>query len=647
MFFKERRGRDGKNRLFEAVRHVLPNCLMKKNELLRRAGIVIVSAMLSLTTVCPQVVYSAENSSGGVTNTEVAPVEEPQPEPEPEPEPEPQPEPEPEPEPQPEPEPEPQPEPKPEGTSDSDGSENTGNTGGGGNSDSTGNKPSEEKTADNGENGEKSKEENKSSEKKDGEKKEEKNNKPDESKGDKPEGEQEADKHTGSNSDLLAGQRIISIPKVSYDFRFFSVDAEKKYTSRAVYAFEDMDKESEKVGVIGKNTEVSIILDKDGWVYIESGNVRGFVDADDLTDMSADIPENMEEADMKNTDNQKADNISSPLEKEKPSPEERLLEMVFGKTGTDEESEETKNLIIADKRIHIKETEEENDGKGDAPEETDDTGEAEYVENGDSSEYPEDGTVKDGSSVRLVPNYENDAFTYYKGTSFEHVVDKRYAIATKDTAIYEDTTKDSREVANLYEDSMVCIIEDVGDWFYVESGDARGFVFKPDMLTDDSLKEKIEGNDESAYPIAEQVIEPEDNKATYYSIKSIKEGDEENPVRKAIVELALSCVGNPYVWGGTSLTNGADCSGFVQSLYKQYGYNLPRVAESQAYYGTKIPVEDAEPGDLIFFAKNGYIYHVAMSLGNGNTVEAYSSGYGIITHSVEGRSTIWATRILD
>ena len=84
-----------------------------------------------------------------------------------------------------------------------------------------------------------------------------------------------------------------------------------------------------------------------------------------------------------------------------------------------------------------------------------------------------------------------------------------------------------------------------------------------------------------------------------------------------MIEYASQFVGNPYVWGGTSLTNGADCSGFVQQIYKAYGYDLPRVAEDQSQYGTKIPVEDAQPGDLIFYAKNGYVYHVVMYAGDG------------------------------
>ena len=78
------------------------------------------------------------------------------------------------------------------------------------------------------------------------------------------------------------------------------------------------------------------------------------------------------------------------------------------------------------------------------------------------------------------------------------------------------------------------------------------------------------------------------------------------------------------MWGGTSLTDGADCSGFVQQIYKQYGYSLPRVAEDQSQYGTKIPVEDAQPGDLIFFTgtydAGVPVTHIGIYVGNGQMI---------------------------
>lgn len=103
-------------------------------------------------------------------------------------------------------------------------------------------------------------------------------------------------------------------------------------------------------------------------------------------------------------------------------------------------------------------------------------------------------------------------------------------------------------------------------------------------------------------------------------------------------------MGNPYVWGGTSLTNGADCSGFVQSVYSNFGYGIPRVACDQAEYGTQINISDAEPGDLIFYAKSGYVYHVSMYIGNGQVVQAYSSNAGIIKSDI-GPNAVWATKV--
>ena len=70
------------------------------------------------------------------------------------------------------------------------------------------------------------------------------------------------------------------------------------------------------------------------------------------------------------------------------------------------------------------------------------------------------------------------------------------------------------------------------------------------------------------------------------------------------------------------------------------------MAEAQSRVGTQIPVSDAAPGDLIFFARNGYVFHVAMYAGDGKTVEAYSSKYGIITKEL-GDNAVWATRIIE
>ena len=92
----------------------------------------------------------------------------------------------------------------------------------------------------------------------------------------------------------------------------------------------------------------------------------------------------------------------------------------------------------------------------------------------------------------------------------------------------------------------------------------------------------------------------------------------------SIVDYALQFVGNPYVWGGTSLTSGADCSGFTQSVYAQFGYSLPRTSYEQQNWGTEVSYADAQPGDLICYGG-----HVAIYMGNGQIVHASNSQDGI------------------
>ena len=92
----------------------------------------------------------------------------------------------------------------------------------------------------------------------------------------------------------------------------------------------------------------------------------------------------------------------------------------------------------------------------------------------------------------------------------------------------------------------------------------------------------------------------------------------------SVVYYATQFVGNPYVWGGTSLTNGADCSGFVQSVYANFGVSLPRTSYEQQNAGTEVSYADAQPGDLICYGG-----HVAIYMGNGQIVHASNSRDGI------------------
>lgn len=115
----------------------------------------------------------------------------------------------------------------------------------------------------------------------------------------------------------------------------------------------------------------------------------------------------------------------------------------------------------------------------------------------------------------------------------------------------------------------------------------------------------------------------------------------------AVASYALQFVGNPYVWGGTSLTHGTDCSGFTQSVYKKFGINLPRTSREQSRVGRKISPSNAKPGDLIFYASGGRVNHVALCIGGGEVVHASNSRTGITTSNLYYRTPYCARRVLN
>lgn len=117
-------------------------------------------------------------------------------------------------------------------------------------------------------------------------------------------------------------------------------------------------------------------------------------------------------------------------------------------------------------------------------------------------------------------------------------------------------------------------------------------------------------------------------------------------LQKSIVSYALQFVGNPYVWGGVSLTNGCDCSGFVMKIYEKYGYRLPHYSASQAGCGRSVSLTALEPGDLVFYRHGGRIGHVAMYIGNGRIVHAKSKKDGIVVTDVNYAAPYCAVRLV-
>ncbi|GHN15856.1 C40 family peptidase [Lactobacillus delbrueckii] len=113
----------------------------------------------------------------------------------------------------------------------------------------------------------------------------------------------------------------------------------------------------------------------------------------------------------------------------------------------------------------------------------------------------------------------------------------------------------------------------------------------------------------------------------------------------AITSYALTFLGVPYVWGGTT-PSGFDCSGLVQYVYSHFGINLGRTTYSQQYAGTKISVASAQAGDLYFWGSYGSAYHVAIALGGGQYVMAPAPGQNVMTGSVSSYTPSFAVRVL-
>ncbi len=211
------------------------------------------------------------------------------------------------------------------------------------------------------------------------------------------------------------------------------------------------------------------------------------------------------------------------------------------------------------------------------------------------------------------------------------------AFADVDTFLYirSEPTKESEWVGKLYPDYAAKIVGPVGDWTKIESGSVTGYVYSEYIIVGNNAEQK-------AQEIIEETEEEEPEKAFTFAeskeeeaARLEKEAEEEAQkaaeaaaaaagTGQAVVDYACQFIGNPYVWGGTSLTNGADCSGFVQSVYAHFGISLPRTSGEQRGAGVGVSYSEAMPGDIIC-----YDGHVGIYMGNGQIVNAINSSQGI------------------
>ena len=157
--------------------------------------------------------------------------------------------------------------------------------------------------------------------------------------------------------------------------------------------------------------------------------------------------------------------------------------------------------------------------------------------------------------------------------------------------------------------------EPVDGWYPVKVGEIDGWVSGEYVEAETSYSYGETKEEEEARIAEEQ--EREEAAAREAAAQTL-------PTGQAVIDYACQFIGNPYVWGGTSLTEGADCSGFVQSVYAHFGISLPRTSYDMRSAGYEVSYEEAQPGDLIL-----YEGHVGLYMGDGNIVNAMNEADGI------------------
>lgn len=193
--------------------------------------------------------------------------------------------------------------------------------------------------------------------------------------------------------------------------------------------------------------------------------------------------------------------------------------------------------------------------------------------------------------------------------------------------IRSEPTKESEWVGKLYPDYAAEILGPVGEWTPIKSGDVTGYVYSDYIIIGKNAEEKAQeiiGETEAAPEESFTYAESREEEEARLAEEAREEAEQKAGTGQAVVDYACQFIGNPYVWGGTSLTDGADCSGFVQSVYKHFGITLPRTSGEMRSSGRGVSYSEAIPGDIVC-----YDGHVGIYMGDGQIVNAINSRKGI------------------
>ncbi len=243
----------------------------------------------------------------------------------------------------------------------------------------------------------------------------------------------------------------------------------------------------------------------------------------------------------------------------------------------------------------------------------------------------------------------------------DSVVTKQAVVTTETLRVRAAPIADSDVITLIGEGETLDILEEADGWYKINTEDGEGYISSDFADVEEIYPEaisKAQEEAEEAAAAASSAAEEEARKAeeAKKSSKSGKKKSGSNALNtydgssgsgsasgQAVANYALQFVGNPYVWGGSSLTNGADCSGFTMAVYANFGVSLPHYTGSQQQCGTAVSsLSEAQPGDLILYSG-----HVAIYLGNNQIVHASSPRYGITTGTATYRNIVAIRRILQ
>lgn len=247
---------------------------------------------------------------------------------------------------------------------------------------------------------------------------------------------------------------------------------------------------------------------------------------------------------------------------------------------------------------------------------------------------PKVGIEKMLSNLKLEERDDIQVSEYLVPEEKGEYLDMAFADVDSFLYIRSEPSTDSEWVGKLYPGDAAKIQGPVGEWTRVESGSVSGYVYSEYILVGDQaesiaqeLMETSETEDpEQVFSYAEaRAEEPVKDDTVQQQKEEVKQTSAgQSSLGQQVVEYACQYIGNPYVWGGTSLTEGADCSGFVQSVFAHFGVSLPRTTWDMESSGTEVSYDQAVAGDIIL-----YDGHVGIYMGDGQIVNAINDEMGI------------------